>query len=113
MAARANEWNTRGNVGLVVGATYPEEARAIRELCPELLFLMPGVGAQAGELEAAVHAALDARGGGIIVNASRSVLYPEAGGAAASRAAAQHLRDAIREAVRTAGHSAGHAGQAD
>ena len=102
VAERANAWNTRGNVGLVVGATYPEEARAIRELCPDLLFLMPGVGAQAGELEAAVHAALDARGGGIIVNASRSVLYPQAGSAAAARAEAQRLRDAIREAVRSA-----------
>ena len=102
VAERANAWNTRGNVGLVVGATYPEEARAIRELCPDMLFLMPGVGAQAGELEAAVHAALDARGGGIIVNASRSVLYPQAGSAAAARAEAQRLRDAIREAVRSA-----------
>ena len=102
VAERANAWNTRGNVGLVVGATYPEEARAIRELCPDLLFLMPGVGAQAGELEAAVHAALDARGGGIIVNASRSVLYPQAGSPEAQRAEAQRLRDAIREAVRTA-----------
>ena len=102
VAERANAWNTRGNVGLVVGATYPEEARAIRELCPDLLFLMPGVGAQAGELEAAVHAALDARGGGIIVNASRSVLYPQAGSAAAARAEAQRLRVAIRAAVRTA-----------
>ena len=102
VAERANAWNTRGNVGLVVGATYPEEARAIRELCPDLLFLMPGVGAQAGELEAAVHAALDARGGGIIVNASRSVLYPQAGSAEAARAEAQRLRDAIREAVRSA-----------
>ena len=50
VAERANAWNTRGNVGLVVGATYPAEARAIRELCPDMLFLMPGVGAQAGEL---------------------------------------------------------------
>ena len=113
VAARANEWNTRGNVGLVVGATYPEEARAIRELCPDLLFLMPGVGAQAGELEAAVHAALDARGGGIIVNASRSVLYPATGGAAASRAEALRLRDALREAVRTADDTASQAGRAD
>ena len=102
VAERANAWNTRGNVGLVVGATYPAEARAIRELCPDLLFLMPGVGAQAGELEAAVHAALDVRGGGIIVNASRSVLYPQAGSVAAARAEAQRLRDEIREAVRTA-----------
>ena len=100
VAARANEWNTRGNVGLVVGATYPEEAHAIRELCPELLFLMPGVGAQTGELEAAVRAAVDAGGGGILVNASRSVLYADAHGdfAAAARAEALRLRAAIRAA---------------
>lgn len=100
IAARANTWNTYGNVGLVVGATYPDEARAVRALCPELLFLMPGIGAQAGELDEAVRAALDANGGGIIVNASRSVLYADAHGdfAVAARAEAQRLRDAIRSA---------------
>lgn len=101
IAYLANQWNTRGNVGLVVGATYPAEATRIREICPDLLFLMPGVGAQAGDLEAAVRAGVDARGAGIAVNASRGVLY--AGGfdgrwADASRAAAIQLRDQINAA---------------
>ena len=96
VAVLANGWNTRGNVGLVVGATYPEEAARIRAVAPELLFLMPGVGAQAGDLKAAVRASVDARGGGILVNASRSVLY--AGSAEAARAEAMRLRDGINAA---------------
>jgi orotidine-5'-phosphate decarboxylase len=106
VAALANQWNERGNVGLVVGATYPQEAARIREICPELLILMPGVGAQQGELEAAVRAGVDARGGGLIVNASRAVLYAgqSSGGSSldawtgAARRAAQSLRDAINAA---------------
>ena len=100
VARLANEWNEHGNVGLVVGATYPDEARRIRELCPDLLLLVPGVGAQEGELEAAVRAATDASGGGILVNASRAVLYAGDGAdyARAARAAATTLRDAINTA---------------
>lgn len=106
IAYLANEWNTRGNVGLVVGATYPTEAARIREICPDLLFLMPGVGAQDGDLEAAVRAGMDASGGGIIVNASRGVLYASpvaygcspGGWADASRGAAMQLRDQINAA---------------
>ena len=78
VAEHARAWNTRGNVGLVVGATYPEESRRIREACPDMLILMPGVGAQAAEIEAAVRSATDAEGGGVLVNASRSVLYASA-----------------------------------
>jgi orotidine-5'-phosphate decarboxylase len=96
VAMLANGWNTRGNVGLVLGATYPEQAARVRALAPDLLFLVPGVGAQEGDLEAAVRASADAQGGGILVNASRSVLY--AGDAAASRAEATRLRDAINAA---------------
>ena len=110
VALLANRWNTRGNVGLVVGATYPEEAARVRALSPELLLLLPGVGAQAGELEAVVRGAVDAHRGGILVNASRSVLYAGrdagagdlAGYASAARAAAAALRDAIN-AARDAG----------
>lgn len=102
VAHLANEWNTRGNVGLVVGATYPREARAIRTICPDLPFLMPGVGAQQGEIDAAVQAAVDAEGAGVVVNASRAVLYAAdaANGdwARASRGAAASLRDAINAA---------------
>ncbi|TAJ21931.1 MAG: orotidine-5'-phosphate decarboxylase [Dehalococcoidia bacterium] len=107
IAYLANQWNTRGNVGLVVGATYPSEAARIREICPDLLFLMPGVGAQDGDLEAAVRAGMDANGAGIMVNASRGVLYAGASGdpgcapggwADASREAAITLRDQINAA---------------
>ena len=96
VALLANGWNTRGTVGLVGGATYPEQAARVRALAPELLILMPGVGAQEGDLEAAVRASIDGDRSGILVNASRSVLY--AGGAAAARAEASRLRDAINAA---------------
>jgi orotidine-5'-phosphate decarboxylase len=111
VARLASEWNTRGNVGLVVGATYPAEAAAIRAVAPELPFLMPGVGAQTADLEAAVIAGLDARQHGILVNASRGVIYAggeaEAGGdlvawADAARASAEALRDAINAARQSA-----------
>lgn len=97
VARLAREWNTRGNVGLVVGATVPAQAERVRAICPNQLLLLPGVGAQGGDLEAAVRAAVDMQGGGILVNASRGVLYAGTGAsfAAAARAAAQQLRDAI------------------
>ena len=106
VAYLANQWNEHGNVGLVVGATYPTEARRIREICPDLLFLMPGVGAQQGAVKEAVRAAVDAQGGGILVNASRAVLYASSGDpgcapggwADASREAATALRDEINRA---------------
>ena len=101
VAYLANQWNEHENVGLVVGATYPAEAARIREICPDLPFLMPGVGAQAGDVAAAVQAALDAHGAGIIVNASRGVAYPPAEDgrwADASRRAAETLRDQINAA---------------
>ena len=80
--------------------------RALRSLCPELPFLVPGVGAQEGELERSVHAGLDAGGGGLIINASRAVLYSADGANTpeAARHAAETLRDAIerhRLAART------------
>ncbi|MYD66062.1 MAG: orotidine-5'-phosphate decarboxylase [Chloroflexi bacterium] len=102
VAAAAHRWNGRGNVGLVVGATYPGEAREVRAACPDMLLLMPGVGAQAGDLEAAVQAAVDADGGGILVNASRGVIYAGRDGdyAAAARAEAMRLREAINAARR-------------
>jgi orotidine-5'-phosphate decarboxylase len=101
VALLANRWNSRGNVGLVVGATYPEEGARIRELSPDLLQLVPGVGAQEGGIAAAVQACTDASGGGILVNASRGVTYasdnPETF-AADARESALNLRAAINEA---------------
>lgn len=100
VATLANAWNAHGNVGLVVGATYPAEAARIRELCPDLLFLLPGIGAQQGDVDAAVRASLDAHGGGILINSSRGVLYArrDAGFAAAARSEAMRLRDQINAA---------------
>jgi orotidine-5'-phosphate decarboxylase len=107
VAERAKAWNTRGNLGLVVGATYPEELGRLREICPEMTFLVPGVGAQGGDLEASLRRGLDARGGGLVINVSRQVLYASPGPdfAAAARQAALALRDEmrrLREAVLSA-----------
>lgn len=101
MAALASEWNEAGNVGMVVGATYPQEAARVRAIAPDLAILAPGVGAQAGELEAAVRACLDARGSGLLVNASRAVLYADRNPELYARAAhdaARTLRDQINAA---------------
>lgn len=101
VARRArDDWNGNANVGLVVGATHPGQLRAVRELCPTMLLLLPGIGAQGGDLQAAVTAAVDAQGEGIIINASRSILYASAGDDAvpAARAEALRLRDAINAA---------------
>lgn len=97
VAERARSWDAQRNVGLVAGATYPDEMRRLRELCPEMPFLVPGIGAQAGSLEQAVRAGLDARGGGLIVSASRGVTYASRGAdfAEAARREALRLRDEI------------------
>lgn len=86
--------------GFVVGSTYPAEAKRIRELAPDRLFLMPGVGAQGGDLAAAIHAAADQRGGGVLPSASRSILYASRGKDFEDAAArsAKALRDAANEA---------------
>jgi len=91
-------WDARGNCMLVMGATYPDELRRARELCPEMPFLVPGVGAQGGDLEAVVRAGLDAHGRGLLINASRAIA-----GADDPAGAASSLRDAIRAATALAG----------
>jgi orotidine-5'-phosphate decarboxylase len=93
-----DSWDIRGNCMLVMGATYPEEIRRARELCPDMPFLVPGVGAQGGDLEAVVRAGLDRRGRGLLINASRAI-----SGADDPAAAARRLRDAIRSAAALAG----------
>ena len=98
-------WNTNGQMGLVVGATFPEEIARVRELAPTLPLLIPGVGAQGGDAVATVKAGLktDAQGnvtGTIIVNSSRAVLYASSGDdyAAAGRRVAQETRLALQAA---------------
>src|SRR5439155_438395 len=83
--------------GFVVGATYPEEARRIRELAPDRLFLMPGVGSQGGDIATAIRAALDARGGGVLPSASRSITYASSGADFETAAASAFDRE-MREA---------------
>ena len=84
--------NSRGNVGLVVGATQPEALARVRALAPDMWFLVPGVGAQGGQLESALQAGLRADGLGLLINVSRSI----ARAANRTRAAAD-LRDEIEQ----------------
>jgi orotidine-5'-phosphate decarboxylase len=94
----AREWNDNGNCGLVVGATYAEELEEIRaDVGPELPILVPGVGAQGGDLQAAVRLHQQASSRAFVINASRSVLYAGvgAGFADAARAEAERLHHAI------------------
>lgn len=107
IARQAMEWNEHGNVGLVVGATYPGQLETIRAIVNDMPILVPGVGAQQGDLEAAVQAGVDAQHAGILVNASRAISYASTGAdfKDAARAAAQRLRDQINAARTPAGTS--------
>lgn len=98
VASQARAWSTANhdNLGLVVGATWPEELAQVRSRCPDLPILLPGIGAQGGDLQASVAAGVDAAGRGLLVSASRSVIY--AGGEERIRAAASELRDAANAA---------------
>lgn len=101
VAERVASWAERwpGTLGLVVGATYPTELAEVRHRCPDLPILVPGIGAQAGDLEASLRAGLDSRGLGLIVSSSRSIIYAgndrEGDWIAAVRAAALQIHGAI------------------
>jgi orotidine-5'-phosphate decarboxylase len=103
VARKAREWNTYGNIGLVVGATYPEELKLIRQSHPDMPILIPGIGAQGGDLELAVRYGVDARGEKAIINSSRQIIYASRGGdfAPAARQAAAELRDRINSHLST------------
>lgn len=93
----ARRWNSRGNCLLVVGATYPRELAEVRELVGEMPLLVPGVGAQGGDVAQVVRNGQTRSGTGLIISASRSILYASAGPdfAAAARRAAEVLRAQI------------------
>jgi len=74
VAELALKWNVNNNVGLVVGATYPEQISRIRQICPNTLFLIPGVGFQGGNIEKTVRSAVDSKGRGFIINVSRKIM---------------------------------------
>ena len=100
-------WNRTGQLGLVVGATYPEELQRVREVAPNLPLLIPGVGAQGGDAAAAVRAAWRGERGTtiapIVVNSSRAILYAGSGPdfGAKARDAAQAAREALNQARTT------------
>jgi orotidine-5'-phosphate decarboxylase len=97
--AVAGSWNAAGNCGLVVGATYPEEMRAVREDIPaEMPILIPGVGTQGGSVAAVVAANRDAGSDAYLIAASRSIIYASSGKnfAEAARSAAETLDAEIR-----------------
>ena len=102
VARAANSWDESGNVGIVVGATAPDELRLLRREHPGLTFLVPGVGAQGGDVRRAIEAGINRSGRGLTVNSSRGIIYASrnrADFAAAARAAAQQLNSAINSAV--------------
>ncbi len=100
----AEKWNRNGQLALVVGATFPEEIAEVRKLVGEMPLLIPGVGAQGGDVEATVKAGRTASGAGMMINSSRAILYAAAQEgedfAAAARRVARETRDAINVARR-------------
>jgi orotidine-5'-phosphate decarboxylase len=99
VAQRVQSWNDAGNCGLVVGATYAQELHTVRALCPDLPILIPGVGTQGGDLQAAVKAGVDAHGERAIIAASRSIIYAASDYryATAAQEQARTLRDRINK----------------
>jgi orotidine-5'-phosphate decarboxylase len=102
VAQKAQEWNVHGNIGLVVGATYPEELRKVRSICPEMPLLIPGIGAQGGDLALAVGYGANAHGEKAIINVSRQILYAsrEKDFARAARNVAEKIRNQINSCLK-------------
>ena len=97
VAEKVNSWNAHGNLGLVVGATYPRELKVIRDRYPQMPLLIPGVGTQGGELSETVKYGADARREKTVINSSRQILYASKGKdfAAAAGKAAEEMRKKI------------------
>ncbi len=93
----AKDWNSTGQIALVVGATFPAEIARVREIVGDMPLLVPGIGAQGGDIEATVNAGRTANATGLMINSSRAILYADKGDdfATAARAAALETRDAI------------------
>ena len=92
VASLANgPWNKNGQLGLVVGATYPNEIEMVRSLAPNMPLLVPGVGAQGGDIDACVQAGITADKTGMMINSSRAILYASQG---------EDFLEAAREAAR-------------
>jgi len=99
----AENWNANGNCCVVVGATYPEEFRQTRSIIGDIPVLVPGIGAQGGDLEATVKAGLNSKKQGMIINSSRGIIFASSGPdyAEAARRETQKLHDAISQVLAT------------
>lgn len=100
----ARDWNYNGNCAVVVGATYPGELAEVRKIVGDMPILIPGIGAQGGDLEATVSAGRDSKGQGMIVNSSRGIIFASSGEdfAEAARVETQKLHDAITRCLQAA-----------
>jgi len=98
----STRWNLNGQLGLVVGATFPQQLARVRAIAPALPVLVPGIGAQGGDIEATLRAGLSASGVGLVINSSRAILYAGSGASFAqdARTAALQTRDQIETARR-------------
>ena len=105
MAQSAETWNVKNNLGLVVGATVTQQLKAVRELCPRQAILIPGVGAQGGDLSTSVLNGVDNRGRLAIINSSRGIIYAsqESDFAQAARKAAFEIKENINSVLETSG----------
>ena len=101
LARRSQQRASQGNLGLVVGATAPQQLTDVRSICPELPLLIPGIGAQGGDLADSVRCGVDATGRMAVINASRSVIYASSGAdyATAARRVASGLQDEINSTL--------------
>ena len=106
LAEEAQTWNSRGNLGLVVGATFPEQLAKVRSLGPTMPLLIPGVGAQGGEIEAAVKNGTNSAGRLAIINSSRGIIYASNGTdfAEAAHRTASNLKSAINQVLDARGN---------
>ena len=97
LARRSQQRASQGNLGLVIGATAPQQLADVRSICPDLPLLIPGIGAQGGDLADSVRCGVDAGGRLAVINASRSVIYASANAdyASAARKVASNMRDEI------------------
>ncbi len=97
----AENWNTNGNCGIVVGATYPEELAKIREIVGDIPILIPGIGAQGGDLESTIKAGKDSRGWGMLIHSARGIIFASKGEdfAEAARKATEDLHNQIVEVL--------------
>ena len=92
VAAKAMRWNTKNNIGLVVGATHLLELKRIRSMAPDMPLLIPGIGAQQGDLEKTIRYGCDKGGGLVLINISRGIIYASSGKDFAKRAREEAIK---------------------